>query len=163
VSNSDSNAIDAAIADLKSQIGGYDADIAAIQYLSGIGEQIRQTFLSVATMVDEIQSLENSTPSSVADDFERNILPALQRTLTDARRVRPSDTRLAQLHSLATRALQEDAAAFEKLVPAFRLQDQQQLAAGRALRESSARWRREWVRQALALGQSLGLYDSPSS
>ena len=59
-------------------------------------------------------------------------------------------------------ALDDDVAAFERLAAAYSRGDSGVLQEGKKYRERAAENRARWIRETLALGQSLGLYDVSS-
>lgn len=161
-SGTDANlkAFDNAIDELKRKVQETDVEIEVVEYLTGVGEEIKQAFSDVAQGVNHIQALPDAGPGRIAEHFGEDILPLLRRGVAAAQSVHPRDATLAEIHAVGTRALLDDLAAFEKLAAAYRLQSQRLVREGRSLRESSARSRREWLTQTLVLGRRVGLYDS---
>jgi hypothetical protein len=141
------------------QIARIDAHAESIIYLDQFGQQANRTFASVQQVGDSIQSVPELPPPAIADRLQREVIPELRAALGCAGALKLNDAALAGLHRLVTQALEEDVSAFEHLVIAYRYQRSDQLAVGRSLRESSAAYRRDWLRRALALGRSIGLYD----
>jgi hypothetical protein len=152
---------DRAISEVQKRMGEIDGEVAVIEYLSEVGQRIRDQFLATSDQISRLQNQAALTPQAVAQAFESQVLPPLRETLAASKQVHLASPRLKQLHSHAVSALQEDVQAFEVLVIAYRNQDHQRMAAGRALRDSSAQHRAAWIREALTMGQDVGLYDSP--
>jgi hypothetical protein len=142
--------------EVQARMAGKDAEIEAIAYLAETGETVKNTFLEVEAVID---GLPPGNPADVAARFEDDVLPLLRAGLAAAVAATSTDPGVTDLNAVARRALEQDVAAFEQLVPAYRHQDGNLLAKGRELRESSAVHRREWLTRALALGRSVGLYD----
>jgi integrase len=134
----------------------------AVQVLQAKFGKSRLVFIhpSTATILGVTQAEVLLNPA-VAQAFGSQALPPLRETLAASKQVHPASPRLKQLDSHAVSALQEDIRAFEVLVIAYRNQDHQRLAAGRALRDSSPQHRAAWIREALTMGQDSGI-DSAS-
>jgi len=152
---------DRAISEIQKRMGDIGDEVAVIEYLSTTGQQIRDQFLATSDQINRLQNQPALRPQEVAQAFESQVLPPLRATLATSKQVHPASPRLKQLHSRAVSAPQEDVQAFEVLIIAYQNEDHQRLAAGRALRDSSAQHRAAWIREALTMGQDVGLYDSP--
>jgi len=99
---------DRAISEVQKRMGEIDGEVAVIEYLSEVGQRIRDQFLATSDQISRLQNQAALTPQAVAQAFESQVLPPLRETLAASKQVHLASPRLKQLHSHAVSALQED-------------------------------------------------------
>jgi hypothetical protein len=157
----DGDKLDKAIADVQARMNSLDSEIEEIAYIDGPARRIRDVFLKTATIVDRLDSTK-AKPAEISSSMNNEIVPILKSAFNEARGLEVLSPRLADIHRSAVQALDDDVAAFERLAAAYSRGDSGVLQEGKKYRERAAENRARWIRETLALGQSLGLYDVSS-